>query len=305
MLKSFGAADPPLFHAPNPALAFAARVVRKLGMNTWARRLGSLSIRPMSREEQGEYGQRLCEYVSSIDIGPGAQPLDELGISTVGDPGHLFEWKGHRYCMSTLYYFMRYAYVSRFVDFSRVTAIAELSSGSGKQAEVLARLHPKLTLLLFDVPPQLYVAHQYLRAVFPERVVAFDPSAHLDSKWSPAAGKIHILGNWQMSLLNRLQVDLFWTAASLGEMEPNVVSHYLQIVDSAAKHAYLMQKMDGKELASRAGKPGVLSQVTYEHYRAGLSSFRNVDRSAALLPTGKLVGLGYEDSLWVRSVTAA
>jgi len=40
-------------------------------------------------------------------------------------------------------------------------------------------------------------------------------------------GRVHLLGNWQMPTLREFQFDLFWNAASFGEMEPDVVENYL------------------------------------------------------------------------------
>jgi putative sugar O-methyltransferase len=245
--------------------------------------------------------RRLCyEFARRQgELSAHAVPLEELSVSRVGNPEDVFEVDGRTYTRHLLYYYIRYAYVARFIDLQSTRTIVELGSGAGKQAEVIHKLHPDVTLLLFDIPPQLYVCHQYLSAVFPGDVVDYRATRVLPAIDALQPGRIYILGNWKFDLIADLPVDLFWNAASLQEMEPDVVAHYLRIVNGVAQSAYLMEMMAGKEIAPRPGRHGVLRPTTLEHYRQGLAALELRDTSDVLLPTADRMR-GYSDSFWAR-----
>lgn len=304
VLRSFGASDAPIIRnrkMPLP-VRIVNRLLRRAGLVGLALRLSKRFARLDSAELTKRQDQMLAT-VRAVKRGTGAKPVEEIDVSSIGEPGNAFVYQGNMVTPAALYYYMRYAFVSRMVDFDRLKVFVELSSGSGKQAELLAKLHPHLALVLFDIPPQLYVAHQYLSAVFPGRVVRFAADAHLDPDLSFEPGKIYLFGNWQIDVLRTKQVDLFWSAASLGEMEPDIAQYYLGIANECAAHIYLMQKMDGKEVARRPGSHGVLSKVTIEHYHAALSDFVLAHHEPAFRPEGTMVGQGYEDSFWSRQTS--
>src|SRR5262249_9020527 len=145
-----------------------------------------------------------------------------------------------------LRYYGRYAYVGRHLDWNQVQVVAELGSGAGGQTEVLAKLHPELTLLLFDIPPQLYICEQYLKAVFGDRVISYRQARTLLPDSKPTKGKIHVLGNWMLDRVVQSHVDLFWSACTLCSTEPETVATYLSIVDQAqVPGVYLAERFDG------------------------------------------------------------
>lgn len=231
----------------------------------------------------------------------GARPLEALEIFPAGNPSDLVCRNGKAYPTSVLRYYLEYAYCCRFIDFDRVSILVELGSGAGRQAEVVKRLHHHVTLLLFDIPPQLYVAEQVLKAIFPGEVVSYRQTREITSLAGIARtgrGKIHILGNWQFPLLRELPFDLFWNSASFQEMEPDVAAHYLGVVDPQAESVYLHQMMGGKEVAPRKGRHGVLRRTTLEDYRRGLARHTLVDLSEGLLPFRRVSQGCYQASFW-------
>ena len=50
----------------------------------------------------------------------------------------------------------------------------ELGSGSGKQVEVVAKLHPNVCYFLFDMPPQLYLCEPFLLRHYEEFLPNFE-----------------------------------------------------------------------------------------------------------------------------------
>jgi putative sugar O-methyltransferase len=228
-----------------------------------------------------------------------AKPLGDLETSLVGSPEYVFRVNGGKpITMALIGYYLRYAYASRFVDFDDLKVLVELGTGAGKQAEVTAKLHPQLAYFCFDLPPQLYIAEQYLKAVFPNRVVSYETCRSMTRAPTPEPGKIYMLGNWQFPLVGELKVDLFWNAASFQEMEPNVVQNYLSTVDKVAQRVFLQENMRGMPKATKSTEAGVIEQTRYEHYERFLPSFRNVHME----PTeyGVTTSDEFSDSFWVR-----
>lgn len=242
------------------------------------------------------------EYARAAGRRAGAAPLDGLRMSMAGNPADRFELEGGLYTSLTLYYYLRYAFVASQLDLTRAGLLVELGSGSGKQAELLARLHPNLTLCLFDLPPQLYVAHQFLHAALPGRVCSYHETRALSRLPALEPGRIHLFGSWQLPLIARERVDLFWSCATFGEMEPDVAANYLKYVNESAASVYLMQRMEGKKLAKRTGLRGVLRRTTLADYHAALPRFELVSRTQARAGNARPLPF-YEDSFWLRLET--
>jgi hypothetical protein len=76
-------------------------------------------------------------------------------------------------------------------------------------------------------------------------------------------GKIHMFGNWQFPLLHEFKFDIFWNAASFGEMEPEIVANYLGYINGNFSWVYLMQARNGKESTSEAG---VVKPILFADY---------------------------------------
>ena len=226
--------------------------------------------------------------------------IDELDVSRVGNP-YGFERDGRFLTNSALYYYMRYAYVAEHLDLHDVDVVIELGSGSGKQVEVLKRLYPHLTFVLVDLAPQLYVAERFLHAVFPNDVVPYRATRE-PGPVEIRPGQIHFVGNHRIADLDPDGRVLFWSAASMGEMEPDVVAHYGKAVTSIADWLYLCQCFTGKE-GPRAGRDGgVLEPVVWAHYLDAFSEHDPIDRRQAHTGLAPLIqGCGaYDDSFWIR-----
>ena len=73
---------------------------------------------------------------------PSLRSLNEIDVSDFGEPSILFENNGRKIDYNTLDFYSRCAYVAKFLDFNEINTIVELGSGSGAQAELIAKLHP-------------------------------------------------------------------------------------------------------------------------------------------------------------------
>jgi putative sugar O-methyltransferase len=224
-------------------------------------------------------------------LGEGAKSVDELPSSTVGNPEG-FTINGNFYTMSWLNFFCRYAYVSKFVKF-KDQVIVEVGPGSGKQAEMLKRAHPGLTIVLFDLPTQLYVCNQYLTKVFEatDQVVDYRNTESIRSFQDIKKGKINILPHWKAPMLEGRTFDLFWNAASLQEMGKHEALNYFRWV-KGADALFLLYTIKNNQSRKAPGDRGVIEPDF-------LQGFAEVDRINAK----RVWSTGYSpyyDSFWVR-----
>lgn len=232
--------------------------------------------------------EAMFQLAASMFIKNGAKNIRELLPSRVGNPEG-FEIEGKFYTASWLNYFIRYAYVTKFIRLNSQT-IVEVGPGSGKQAEMLKKAHPELTILLFDLPTQLYVCNQYLTKVFEDsdQVIPYRQAKLIERYEDIPLGKIVILPHWKFPMLSGKRFDLLWNAASFQEMDPVSALPYLHAA-SAAKAMYLMHNIKYR-LNATPGSRGVIT----EHH---IKSHIEVDRVQAkhVQPT---LQPQYFDSYW-------
>jgi len=245
-----------------------------------------------------EYQELLFEFAVREGQLSNARPITEINPSLIGNPEHIIVRDGNSYTESLIKFYLQYCYVCRHLNFNDVNILIELGSGSGTQIEVIKKLHPDICILLFDIPPQLYVCEKYLSAVFPDSVVSYRDTRNLNDLPACENGKIFIFGTESFPIIENLPVDLFWNSASFQEMEPDVVENYLHYVNNSSKSVYLKETMKGKEIAVSKGGRGVLAPTTIDDYRRGLTNFDLCDLSSITWPLGKRNI--YSDSFWLR-----
>ncbi len=215
----------------------------------------------------------------------GAKSIENFDGSLSGNPENYFYESGHLYTISLLDYYIIYAYCCKFLNFDSIESLLEIGTGSGKQIEVIKKLHPKITFYVLDIPPQLYVSEQYLSKIFPDSVISYKKTRKITKIPNEREGKIFILGNWKISQIENLKYDLFWNAVSFQEMEPDVVLNYLQFVNrQTRKYVFLYENLKGKEVASVKGNHGVLNQTNLDHYKNGLKDFEIKNSSKVIRP---------------------
>ena len=313
IVNTFGAADfAPITaelntHPANPETSRRVRVRRMILSLAQRIRPASRALRSLGGSYVGaslEGVQQLCHaYAAAYGRSNGAKPLEDFSASTAGNPEDVFVVDGRTYTTSMLQAYILYAYCCGFANFDAIHSVLELGSGSGKQVEVIRKLHPHLSFFLFDIPPQLYVCEQYLRAVFPDDVISYRQTRTLRGIGRPEPGKIYMFGTAKLPELSDLRCDLFWNAASFQEMEPELVLNYLGFVNrQTGRHVFLQENMHGMHQASRPGEHGVLERTTLAHYRQGLPDFDLVDlREAIDLQRLRTSSKGvYSFSFWNR-----
>ena len=237
-----------------------------------------------------------CELMAALNK---AKPISTIEMSTFGNPADLFEIGGRKYSIQFLRYYLRYCFAHKYISFSGDEIIVELGSGSGHQVEVLKKLYPDLTILCFDLPAQIFLGETYLSgALGKENVVGTETTLNWKDLSPLKKGLVYCFGNWQFPLLRDLQFDIFWNAASFGEMEPDIVDNYLNYVKGKAQWIYLLQVRYGKETG---GGPRVRKAISFDDYNRFLAGYTLQEQHDAFDAHKKIdESGGYFEALWKR-----
>ena len=227
------------------------------------------------------------------------KPISEIEVSTFGKPEDLFEIKGKQYTMAFLTYYIRLCYAQRHLKLKGDEIIVELGSGSGHQVEVLKKVFPNLTILCFDLPYALYLCNEYLqKALGDESIIKPSKAIGITEMVSIEKGKVHMFGNWQFPLLKDFKFDIFWNAASFGEMEPNIVKNYLSYILEGCQAIFLLQARHGKESGKNRG---VENPICFDDYVSMLNGFKLIDESDAFQAHRRLSESGgYFWAVWKK-----
>ncbi|NNE56029.1 MAG: putative sugar O-methyltransferase [Flavobacteriales bacterium] len=241
-----------------------------------------------------EMAYRHCELYGELTH---SRPISELEVSAYGNPDDLFEIKGKKYTMQFLGFYIRYCFVNQQINLNGEEVIVELGSGSGHQIELIKKLYPNATVLCFDLPTQLYVCEKYLsQALGGDKVVSSQNCLDWNDLTNIEKGKVHFFGSWQMPLLSDFSFDIFWNAASFGEMEPEVVENYLSYVKGQCQWVYLLQARHGKE-AKRVANP-----IRFEDYDRWLDQYSLVKEEEPYRAHMRLKESGgYFQAVWKKS----
>lgn len=237
-----------------------------------------------------------CELAAALT---GARPIGAIGMATIGNPADVFEVAGKKYSVHFLSYYLRYCFAHKHISIKDDAIIIELGSGSGKQVEVLKKLYPGLTVLCFDLPAQIFLCEAYLsEALGKESIVGTDVTRDWKDLSPLQRGRVHCFGSWQFPLLKGFEFDVFWNAASFGEMEPAVVENYLSYIKGKAKWIYLLQARHGKETT---GTAHVEAKSTFDDYNRLLSGYALQEQHDAYEAHRRLSQSGgYFEGVWRR-----
>lgn len=290
ILATFGFNDSIYTYHPN--LPFWKKAIRKF-IHHYLIRHRSIFPYGIKISDIREMAYHHCELVGNLS---NAKSISTIEVSTFGCPQDVFEINGKKYTVAFLSYYLRYCFVQKHISFKGDEIVVELGSGSGYQIEVLKKLYPYITVLCFDLPAQIYLCESYLsQALGEENVVGTDVTLKWGNLSDIKKGRVHCFGNWQIPLLKDLQFDIFWNAASFGEMEPDVVANYLNYIKGNARWIYLLQARHGKQTT---GKTHVENPITFDDYNALLSGYIVREEHKAWQAHKRLSG--YFEGVWIN-----
>jgi len=214
---------------------------------------------------------KLADKLSGLNI------LDSIEDSGVANPYDLFEINGRKYTLSFLKYFTQMTHVMRHVGAGNVKTVMEIGSGYGGSCEVYVKAFPNITYFNFDIAPAIYIAQQYLQAVFPGRVYTYE-NFLAKEKIDPEKYRVFCLPSWVLESLSGVDFDLFINAASFQEMEPDVVKNYYEMIKNRIDYAYLFELTGGtyKKTSMRSG--GVVEPLKMDDYIRIFKDFKVLAR---------------------------
>ena len=223
------------------------------------------------------------EFAKSYGKEHDAKPISEFEGSLVGNPESVIKIGKKIYTIPLLNFYIRYAYCCSHIDFNSINSMAEIGVGSGKQIEVIKKLHPHINFYCFDIPPPLYVAEQYLSALFPDSVVSYRETRKLKRIPENEKGKIYIFEPQQLSQIENMNYDFFFNAQSFHEIDPETVLNYLKYINKQTnKSIFIGASITGKDIGSKSDKHGILENTTLNHYKSGLKDFELIDSTERL-----------------------
>jgi putative sugar O-methyltransferase len=243
-----------------------------------------------------EMAYRHCQMMGTVT---NSMPIDEIKVSSFGNPADIFEMDDSEYTIDFLSFYIRYCFANQVISFTGDETIVELGTGSGYQIEVLKKVNPNLTILCFDLPAQIYLCQEYLKhALENVELIGTDETLSWNDLSKIRKGGVHFFGNWQFPLLKNFKFDVFWNAASFGEMELDIVENYLKYILGNARWIYLLQARHGKETT---GKARVSVPIKFEDYSKLLQRYQLKEEQDAWYAHRRLSESGgYFQAVWEK-----
>lgn len=292
ILATFGMGDDIYLYHPNMLR------LKKYLLKLARRHVGDRAVLPYGLNVSNiqEMAYRHCELMGRLTD---SIPISSVQVSMFGNPNGVFEMHGNNYTVQFLAYYIRYCFANKYIKFNGDEIIVELGSGSGYQVELLKKLYPNTTILCFDLPAQIYICGKYLSHAL-EHVNVIGPNETL--AWNNMSrierGGVYLFGNWKFPLLRNSNFDIFWNAASFGEMEPDVVKNYLNGIEAIPEWIYLLQARNGKETR---GKAHVSSPIRVDDYSRFLSGYSLLEEHDAWQAHRRLSETGgYFEGIWKK-----
>ena len=243
LLKGFA-----LGGAPQPTLPRAAwkRVVWRLAAGAPVVRLIVAEHRRLVAAEHARAVRGAVLHAAEVldDLAadfPGLRPPAGLDAGGAEDA---FDWRGHTVTAHWVEYLCRAADFYGAVAPERVHTILEIGPGLGLSTLAHLALNPHLRLVVnCDIPPVLYVATQFLRAIPGVNVVDYldwrDRGVREAADGAPTVVQI---APWQLPEVT-FSVDAAFNAFSFQEMEREVCEAYAGIVRARTKGAVFLHAM--------------------------------------------------------------
>jgi putative sugar O-methyltransferase len=223
--------------------------------------------------------------------------LEACPASDVGAPEDLVTIGGRPWTLMHLNYCDMFVRAYPHLSLPEDPSYVEIGPGLGRGMEVVAKLFPRATVIGFDIAPQLYVAHQYLKSIFSERFLTYDDAMRLEPADAGEArrmlaGRVTVLPAARLKTWTRLPVDVFWNSASFQEMEPDNVRNYLALVNGMSPRSIYINALPGGNFRARVerGQVSTAEPVTEDIYFASLAPDYE---ASAIYPTDYFLAEGW------------
>lgn len=136
---------------------------------------------------------------------------------------------GHDYSMYYLQLLERHDNIASRIKFNDAKSIFEIGGGFGANVHLLLENYKNIRKVLYlDIPPNLYVGTQYLKAFYGSAVSDYRTLKHLSSIQFSTDNNIEIfcIAPWQIEKCESA-VDIFMNSYSFVQIPKNVVKNYV------------------------------------------------------------------------------
>lgn len=148
--------------------------------------------------------------------------------TTVGGCINAIRICGHTIGMSYFYTLARIFNFYDHIDFRKMSTMFIIGGGYGYEVHLMMSLFPNIKkCITLDIPPNLYIQTQYLKAVMKERVIDYFETSKMNRiKFSPSKEtEIIPIAPWQIENIDA-SIDLLWNSCSFQEMTLRQVQNY-------------------------------------------------------------------------------
>lgn len=139
---------------------------------------------------------------------------------------------GEDYSIHYLNLLDQHDYISSHINFNNAKSVFEIGGGFGANIHLLLHNYKSIKKILYlDIPPNLYVGSQYLKAFYGSAVTDYSVLRHIDTiKFnSDDSLQIFCIAPWQIENF-KSQVDIFLNSHSFVEMPSNIVKNYCDCI---------------------------------------------------------------------------
>lgn len=171
--------------------------------------------------------------------------IEKLTESSAGIK-EVYDDNMHEFTLDFITHLAQVFLLNTSADIYKFNSIIEIGGGHGKFAEIILKLSDSnQTYCFVDIPPVLYIATEYLRSIFPDRIIDYSQAiemSNIDEK--DIKGKILVIPPWLLEKID-MKFDFFWNSASFQEMEKNVISSYLDVITSKCNYIGINSLVNG------------------------------------------------------------
>jgi len=183
-----------------------------------------------------------------IDSFPDSDKLLNIKDDLVLNPIDTFEIMDKKYSFNFIKYFHEFLMTNNFINFEKSNFFLEIGGGYGGFTEIVKKICPNIKVVYIDIPPQLYVAEQYLKSIFHKKVAGFRETKKMEfiTQDSFLNYDILIMPPWDINKIQDNLIDGFYNGNSFQEMQKKTVSNYCkQLGRIVNKKIVLWEQRDG------------------------------------------------------------
>ena len=207
---------------------------------------------------RANFSQLIFQLINSL---PNADKLLKIKDDLIWNPVDTLILRKKKYSFKFINYFYEFLMVNNFVNFEKSNFFLEIGGGYGGFTEIVKKVCSNVKIIYIDITPQLYVAEQYLKSIFPEKIGGFRETKKMEfiTQDSFLEYDILIVPPWDIKKIQNNLVDSFYNGNSFQEMQKNTVSNYCTELGRIIKNKIVLNEQ-------REGNGAIIDPVTRTEY---------------------------------------